>query len=162
MCLPSALWHQRHHSFKIFQSLQGFTKKEKKARVKGWISFICVSVPPTANHLLRLMSDGAGAAGKALQGPDIKQKLILTCTARGEAAAAGAIFDQTSHSSWGIRRWHVPRPGQHAKRAATHTQLHAKILLCLPLPLSQSDAISSAANQVQGSMQWGLCQSRSL
>lgn len=35
------------------------------------------------------------AAGKALQGPAIKQKLILTCTARGEAAAVRGKLDQT-------------------------------------------------------------------
>lgn len=97
------------------------------------------------------MSDREGAAGKALQGPAIKQKLILTCTAKGEAAAVRGNWIKPAHSSSDIRHWHVRRPGQHAKSCYTLSCTCTGILLP-PSALSQSAAASSGANQERGSL----------
>lgn len=97
------------------------------------------------------MSDRKGAGGKALQGPAIKQKLILTCTARGEAAAVRGNWIKPTHSSSEIRQWHVRRPGQHAKSCYPLSCTCTGILLP-PSALSQSAAASSRANHERGSL----------
>lgn len=112
--------------------------------------FVCQS-PPAYNHHLSWVSDGEGAAGKALQGPAIKQKLILTCAARGwqrrwaEIGRNLAIHHQTSDSD-------MCRAPVNTPRAATHSHIHTQASSSLPSALSQSAAVSSVANQWRGSL----------
>lgn len=147
------------------RSSQRLTNKESR---DGLVLFVCQS-PPACSRLLCLMSDGEGAAGKALQGPAIKQKLILTSTARGEAAVArGEIVPNLPHSSSDIRQWHW---GLDNTLRAALMYMHRHPLPPPHPPLLSANELSPAQEPIgsvdlcrrcRGAGEKRLCQSRTL